>query len=296
MNKRSTLLILAISAAAVSAAFSFPAVRAQKNQKPAPPAAPNIKRTFSRHTAQRLPYGGSVTIVGAPVGSITIEGWQRSEIDLTADVELEAPTDADLNLLATVNKFAVDVDSNQIRILTTGTHDKKYLQQVAKKFPKNLIGLPWKIDFRLKVPALTDVEIDSGVGPIKLTGVEGSIRINALQSDADLALTGGQFFGIIQRGAVKLAVPSRSWRGMGAVLQVAGGTLEVALAPGFSGDIDANVLRLGEIKNLYEGLTPRDGTAANPRLMLGRAGSGGAKLSFTVGDGTLSIKSLSGAP
>ena len=294
MNRRRALLILALSAAAVSAAFSLERASAQKDKKPSAPVAANIKRTINRRATHRLPYGGSVTLVTPPVSSITIEGWSRSEIEIEADIELEAPTEADLNLLATINNFAVDVDTNHVRILTSGTHDKKYLQRVAKKFPKTLIGLPWRIDFRLKIPALTDIDIDSGVGPIKLSGVEGSIRLEALQSDAELILTGGYFTGLIQRGAVKLTIPARSWRGLGANLQLAGGTLEIALAPGFSGDVDANVLRSGAIKNSYNGLTTREGSANNPRLLLGRAGVGGAKLSFTVGDGSLEIKSSAG--
>jgi hypothetical protein len=289
------LLIFALSAAIVSAAFSCEPVNAQKEKTPPAPPAANVKRTINRRATHRLPYGGSVTLVAPPVSSITIEGWSRSEIDIEADIELQAPTEADLDLLASINNIAVDVDTNHVRILTSGTHDKKYLQRVAKKFPKTLIGLPWKIDFRLKIPALTDVEIDSGIGPIKLSGVEGSIRLEALQSDAELTLTGGYFTGLIQRGAVKIVIPSRNWRGLGANLQLAGGTLDVILAPGFSGDIDASVLRLGAIKNSYAGVTPREGTANNPRLLLGRAGAGGAKLSFTVGDGMLEIKS-SGRP
>jgi hypothetical protein len=77
-------------------------------------------------------------------------------------------------------------------------------------------------------------------------------------------------------------------------LQLAGGTLDVALATGFSGDIDATILRFGEIKNDYNGLGALEGGANNPRLFAGRAGSGGAKLSFTVGDGTINIRQLSG--
>src|SRR5205807_7739336 len=106
-----------------------------------------------------------------------------------------------------------------------------------KTFPKTLFGLPWKIDFHLKVPALTDLEIDSGTGRIKLSGVEGATRLTAFRSDAQLSLTGGYFSGIIQRGAVNLTIPVRSWHGLGATWQLAAGTLDVALAPGFSGDI-----------------------------------------------------------
>lgn len=295
MNRPRALLIASLSSALISAAlFLAPAAKAQKEKKPPAPAAANIKRTIHRRATHRLPYGGSLTLVAPPVSSITIEGWSRSEIEIEADIELQAPTEADLNLLAAINNVAIDVDTNHVRILTSGTHDKKYLQRVAKKFPKTLIGLPWKINFRLKIPALTDIDIDSGVGPIKLSGVDGSIRLEALQSDAELTLTGGHFTGLIQRGAVKIMIPSRNWRGLGASLQLAGGTLEVILAPGFSGDVDANVLRFGEIKNSYAGLTPREGAANNPRLLLGRAGAGGAKLSFTVGDGTLEIKSSGG--
>ena len=252
-------------------------------------------RTITRHETHRLPYGGTLSIVGAPAGSITIEGWDRSEIDVAAEIELHGPTNSDLDLLAAVNNFAVDVDMNHVRIITSGTHDKKYMRAVARKFPKNLFGLPWKIDFHIKVPALTDVEIDAGIGPLKMSGVEGAMRVNALQSDAELSLTGGYFSGIIQRGAVTVTVPVRSWHGLGLTLQLAGGTLDVALVSGFSGEIDATVLRLGEIKNSYDGLVPREGTATNPRLFQGRAGSGGAKLSFVVGDGTLTLKQLNSA-
>lgn len=292
MQRFRVSLILALFAAVFSTALVALPAFAQKDKQE--DAKPDLVRTITRHETHRLPYGGTLTIVGAPAGAITIEGWNRNEIDVAAEIELRGPTNADLDLLATVNNFAVDVDTNHVRIITTGTHDKKYMRQVARKFPKNLFGLPWKVDFHIKVPALTDIEIDAGIGPLKLSGVEGAMRVNALQSDADLSLTGGYFSGIIQRGAVTVTLPARSWHGLGMTLQLAGGTLDVALAAGFSGDIDATVLRLGEIKNAYDDLAAREGAATNPRLLQARAGSGGAKLSFTVGDGTITIKPLSG--
>ncbi|MGZ8847694.1 MAG: hypothetical protein ACXW3C_14640 [Pyrinomonadaceae bacterium] len=293
MNIRSAIPIFAFILIALSIGLPVTSVRAQKDKTVQPPAI-TLTRATSRHENHRLSYGGSVTIVGAPIGSIIIEGWSRSEVDVTAEIELRAGTTADLDLLAAVNNFAIDVDTNHIRILTTGTHDKKFMKSVAKKFPKPLIGLPWKIDFHIKVPAMVDLEIDSGVGPVKLAGVEGAIRLNALQSDADLTLTGGLFSAIIQRGAVNVRILGRSWRGLGANLQLAGGTLDVSLAPGFSGDIDATVLRVGEIKNSYPALEARERTPTTPRSLQGRAGAGGARLSFTVGDGRIEIKQVGG--
>jgi len=263
--------------------------RAQKDKKVELAAAPQT-RNVQRHENHRLSFGSSVTISGAPVGSVAIEGWDRREVDIIADIEWTANSAADLDKLAVVNNFVVDVDTNHIRIITTGTHDKKFMKQAGKNFPKALLGLPWKINFKVMVPSMTDLEINNGIGPVKISGVEGAIRLNALQSDADLTLTGGFFSAIIQRGAVNVRIPVRSWRGMGASLQLAGGTLGVSLMPGFSGGIDANILRLGEITNSYQALLPRENNSITPRLVQARAGVGGAKLSFTVGDGKIEIK------
>jgi hypothetical protein len=170
------------------------------------------------------------------------------------------------------------------------------MKRVAKKFPKDLIGLPWKIDFHLKVPALTDLEIDAGDGPISLSGVEGALRLNALHSDANLTLTGGLVSVLIQSGTVNLTIPARSWHGLSAELKLASGNLNIDLMPGFSADINADVLRFGEIKNTFTGLQPREGSSLAARSISARAGSGGATLNFTVGDGTIVIKQSGASP
>ena len=252
-----------------------------------------MKRSTLRHEVRRLAYGGTLTLSAAPAGSITIEGWQRSEVDVTAEIELQAGSVQDLDRLLAVNNFAVDEDANHVRILTTGTHDKKLMKRVARDFPKSLLGLPWKIDFHIKVPAITDLEIDSGNGPIKLSGVEGAIRLNALESVADLTLTGGTVSVTVQRGAINVTIPARGWHGLGADIKLAAGNLSVELLPGFNADIDAQVMRAGQIKTTYAGLEPIERTSITPRSMQARAGVGGATLTFTVGDGTIEIRPVS---
>jgi len=236
-----------------------------------------------------LGYAGAVTLVGAPAGSITVEGWQQSEVEVTAEIEMHAPTAADLDRLAAVNSFVIDEDSNHVRIITTGTYDKKFLKRVAKDFPKALIGLPWKVDYHIKVPAMTDVAIDAGTGPIKVSGFEGLVRINAVESVAEISLTGSDVSVIIQKGAVNFTIPARSWHGLRAEIKLASGNLGVDLMPGYSGDIDAEVLRTGEIKSTFPGLEPRERNSIGPRSMRARSGNGGAMLDFTVGDGTIQI-------
>lgn len=249
-----------------------------------------LKQTIVRNESQRLGYGGTVTVVGAPEGSIVIEGWARNEVSLSAEIELHGQTEEDLKQLSQVNGFVFDEDLNHIRILSAGTHDRAYIRRVAKNFPKKLIGLPWKISYRLRVPAATDLAIDAGKGPITVSGVEGAIRISATESETKLSLSGGTVIINVAIGKVDLTIPVRSWRGAGAEVRLASGTLSVELPAGFNGDINADVLRGGKIENSLEGLTSREKPGITPRSIRARAGAGGAFFQFTVGDGTLSLK------
>jgi hypothetical protein len=219
-----------------------------------------------------------------------VEGWPRNEVEVTANIELKGPTEADLDHLAKVNTFVFDEDLNHISILTTGTHDRAFMKKSAKNFPKKLLNLPWKIDFRLRVPVNTDLEINAGHGPVKLTGVEGALRISATESEAALTLTGGAVSTTVAAGNVTLTIPVRSWRGGGADIRLAAGVLNVDLPAGFNGDIDAEILRSGKIVNTYEGLASREKPGITERTVRARAGAGGAFFKFTVGDGAVNIR------
>jgi hypothetical protein len=277
---------------AIIALLSLPvAVIPQQKKTPEPNRTPQLVRTTSRHELRRLPYGSTFTLVGPPDGSIIIEGWPRSEVDISAEIQLRADTEADLTLLAAVNTFVVDDDTNHVRVLSTGTHDKAFMRSVAKKFPKTLLGLPWRIDYRIRVPLLTDLEISGGRGPISISGVEGNIRVSAAESVTNLTVIGGTLSATIGTGKVNLEIPVRSWRGVGAEVRVVTGELTIGLAPGFNGDINADVLRLGHIEDAYGALQPRQTRGASgPNQIRATAGAGGPSFQFTVGDGTIVIK------
>src|SRR6266571_2764839 len=210
----------------------------QKEQSAAtPPTATLLTRNAARHETHRLGYGGTLTVVGAPQGSIVIEGWPRSEVDVTAEIPWQADTEADLDRLAAVNSFAFDEDVNHISLLTTGTHDKAFMRRVAKDFPKRLLGLPWKVDYRIRVPVATDLEINAGRGPIKLSGVEGALTLSATESDAELTFTGGVVSATIAAGKVNVSIPVRSWRGSGVEIRFGLEILTSGFLPAFKGEL-----------------------------------------------------------
>jgi hypothetical protein len=273
----------------------FATIPAQDNKKKnIPVAKPLLTQKLTRQESQRLGYGGTVTIISAPQGSITVVGWQRSEMAVFAEIELQAETEEDLQRLATVNGFTFDQDINHVRLLTTGTHDKNFMRRAAKNFPKKLLGLPWSINYQIRVPVNTDLEIDAGRGPINISEVAGAIRLTAAESEAKLSLTGGTVTATIAVGKVDLTIPVRSWRGSGVEIRLAAGELTVQLPAGFNGDIDAEILRTGNIKNDFGPIESREKPGITPRVIKARAGAGGAYFHFVVGDGLVVLKQLSG--
>jgi hypothetical protein len=283
VSKLSFVLLLALL-------ITPPVSLSQDNKAAAALPTQLVKRTTTRKQSVRFGFGGTVTVIGAPRGSITVEGWQRNEVELTAEIELNAPAEADLDQLARVNTFVFDEDLNHLSVLTTGTHDRAFMKKSAKSFPKRLLNFPWKIDYVLRVPANTDLEINAGYGPVKLSGVEGALRISATESETALTLTGGLVTTTVTAGIVTLTIPVRSWRGAGVDIRLATGTLNVDLPAGFNGDIDADILRRGQIVNTHDGLVSREKPGITEQTMRARAGSGGAFFKFTVGDGTVNIR------
>ena len=189
-----TLLTLAVIAQPPASAQSGRQPKEEKKSEKQAQVqpAPLLKRTTTRRELKRLGYGGSVTIDGAPEGSVTVEAWQRSEVEVTAEVEQSADTEENLTRLAALNTFAVDEDVNHVRVMTVGLHDRKYAKRAAKGLPKHLLSMPWRIDYHVKVPAACDLVINAGRGALVVTGVEGALRINAGGGpDSLFALAGG---------------------------------------------------------------------------------------------------------
>ena len=286
---RALALAGVLCALASLVAAAPPSVPPPPQQKNAPPP-PALRRTQSQRESHRLGYGGAVTVYGAPEGSLSVEGWPRADVDISADVELRADTEEDLARLAAVNRFTVSDDLNHLTVLTVGTHDRKYMKRVAKDFPKKLLGLPWRIDYALRVPAACDLEIFAGRGPLRLSGVEGAVRLNAGEADASFVLTGGDVEATVERGTVNFRLAAQSWRGRGASVRLGSGDMTVELPPNFHGDLDAQVLRAGRVENSHPSLRPRERTKPTEQSLQARGGAGGTLLTFTVADGTLRIK------
>ncbi|MEO6655252.1 MAG: hypothetical protein ABIO36_04150, partial [Pyrinomonadaceae bacterium] len=217
-----------------------------------------LKRTTVKTDRFDLGSGGTIAITGAPNGSIRVTGTSKNEIDITAEIEIQAGSEADLAKLAEVTGFGTDESVIRTSVISVGVHNKFGLKKLPKNFPKTLLGLPFTINYVIKVPHYCDLEIDGGKGDLSVSGVEGSMRINFLESSAKIEIVGGNTAITIGKGDLDVAFGVRGWRGRSANIQVAVGNLIVRLPSNLNAEIDAAISKSGAIDNKLPELKPRE--------------------------------------
>lgn len=252
-----------------------------------------LKRTVYKTDTLDFASVGTLVIVGSPSGSISVEGWNQNQVEISAEIEIQAETESDIEQITAVTGFVFEESFERTAIISVGVHDKKYLKDVAKRFPEHLVGLPFRIDYRIKVPQFCDLQIDGGNGDLYISGVEGKIKINYLKGNARLHLIGGGIVGTFGTGSVDVSILKRSRGGSIADIQLATGTMNVSLPPSLNAELDASILRTGKIENTYPVLKPRtQRNSVAGKLIAAKLGTGGRSMKFTVGDGTLNIFEL----
>ena len=250
-------------------------------------------RTTTKTDKFDLSSGATLTVTGAPNGSIKIIGSPKNEIEIIATIGIEAANDADFAKLAAITGFVTDESAIRVAIGSVGPHNKFGLKKLPKDFPKNLLATPFRIDYEIRVPRYTDLEIDGGKGDLSITGVEGSMRVNFIETKGDVEVVGGTTNITVGKGTLDMAFGVRGWRGRSATVNVGSGELNVSLPSNMHAEIEATILKTGMIANSLVDLKPRDRKVAfTDKSILAKAGVGGSPLKFTVGDGTMKLERL----
>ena len=250
-------------------------------------------RTTTKTDKFDLSSGATLTVTGAPNGSIKIIGSPKNEIEIIATIGIEAASDVDFTKLAAITGFVTDESAIRVAIGSVGPHNKFGLKKLPKDFPKNLLATPFRIDYEIRVPRYTDLEIDGGKGDLSITGVEGSMRVNFIETKGDVEVVGGTTNITVGKGTLDMAFGVRGWRGRSATVNVGSGELNVSLPSNMHAEIEATILKTGMIANSLVDLKPRDRKVAfTDKSILAKAGVGGSPLKFTVGDGTMKLERL----
>lgn len=250
----------------------------------------NQTRTIEKNYTVPSGSGNTLTIFGAPKGSMTITGGTSNEIEIAAKITLEGPSSSIIDQLAAVTGFITEESMGTLVIKTAGTHNRIGDKKLWKKVPKNMLTLPFRVDYVLKVPKYLELNVNGGDGSLDISGIEGSIRVSYGKTQAKVILIGGIFTAQLGEGDLDVHFPERSWRSGMLEIQLAKGNMNLWLPQNLSADIDATALNGGTVVVKTEQLTPRDKRIPfTDSAIKARSGNGGVPFKLTVGSGTLSL-------
>lgn len=175
-----------------------------------------------------------VTLTAGPWGNVRVVARRTNTISIDGRVEISAPNESDLQLLASAISVLADPTPTSVEILTKGPHDKKWMKSF-KKFPDHLKTMPWRVDYTVTVPEFTSLTIEVGEGDSVVEGVQGIISVVSLRGDIRVREISGASRLTAYGGKVEISTSQRTWRG-GNLSASAAGDLTIIAPRGFSAD------------------------------------------------------------
>ena len=196
-------------------------------------------------------------------GTVTVEGWDRQEINVVAYLEAPAANIAPQSLSGTI-----------------------YIDLVKDNQGRNGVG---NVNFHIRVPRLSNVDIETRIGNLSVTNVSGGLVRAVITTEGDIELTniaanavdaqngigdiffdgeirsGGLYRFTSMRGSINLRIPFESSFSL------------VATAP------STRNISLGSFSH------PGMKTLGDGRRITGRFGSGGSSLTVTNQRGSISF-------
>jgi hypothetical protein len=233
------------------------------------------------HREWSLPAGETGRISVRNVhGSIEVIGWDRSEIEIAATIRIRAASKSKASSIYQKIDFEITKDGGG---LSVGARIPKH-RKVSMSGEGNTTV--W-IDYTVKVPFTTDLDLRSVTGDVGVMQVEGSFRVVSERGSIDMLSRGGE--GLLKTGSGDI--------GCEMAFLVPGGSLRIKtgngdLSLGIPGDTDATIkarTRAGRVKVRLD-LT--EAQRRGRKKVTGRLGTGEGKIVLESAGGDVTIGGL----
>lgn len=170
---------------------------------------------------------GSLEVDASPNGGVTVNGWDRNEVQVVAMVRAQSRTRADAEALAR----EVEVIAEPGRVRTDG--------------PRPQRGVNWSVSYEIMVPNRTDLDLESTNGGLDVYDVAGDLRLRTTNGGIELARVSGDVHGRTVNGGVRVELDGDRWSGRGLDLQTTNGGVTLQVPNGYSADLTASTVNGG---------------------------------------------------
>jgi DUF4097 and DUF4098 domain-containing protein YvlB len=162
---------------------------------------------------------GKVSVDAKPNGGISVEAWDRSEMQVRAKVHAWAGSEAKArDLVESINvKAGASVSADGPR---TGKDEG------------------WSVSYQVMVPRDTNLDLASTNGGITIGGVRGELRFQTTNGGIHLEDIAGKVEGRTTNGGVNISLTGSTWDGEGMEVQTTNGGVKMSIPSGYSAHLE----------------------------------------------------------
>ncbi|MEN8145582.1 MAG: DUF4097 family beta strand repeat-containing protein [Gemmatimonadota bacterium] len=208
--------------------------------------------------------GSMVRVDGGMNGGISIEGWDRDEIQITARVQAMARDDDRAEEIL-----------NEIRVVTDGG-------TIRAEGPRSRFRgrrENWAVSFQLMVPNRSDVDLEANNGGISVVDVEGDLRMETRNGGVSLLRVAGDVRARTTNGGLHIELDGDGWSGAGLDAVTTNGGVDMEIPADYNAELETRTVNGGLEIDF-------------PITVQGRIGGRNSTLNTTLGDGGPTVKAV----
>lgn len=197
-------------------------------------------KEFLKTQRNRFAYGRSIKVTLPPVGSLVVMGTSKLEVSVEARVHVEGASPAELDELARRIGFTFGQGATSFELISVGPQIKlsgKEKKKAMEGLSSALQKLPYRIDYILRVPEYTDLDVSMFDGDLVMSNLYGGIVFRAQKGNIKLTGMAGTVVGAVGVGSLLVELTSLSWRGSGIKIELGTGDIALSVPKGYSADV-----------------------------------------------------------
>ncbi len=174
-----------------------------------------------------IPAGASLEVDGGANGGVSIQGGERSDILVRSKVEASADNQGDARRLVS----GIRVETSGGRIHASGPA------------PEGHAG--WSVSYEVFVPRKTSLALRTHNGGIRIAGVDGHTRFEAVNGGVTLKALAGAVEGHTTNGGLSLELASDHWEGERCDVSTTNGGVTIRVPANYSARLETGTVNGG---------------------------------------------------
>ena len=163
-------------------------------------------------------------IDGQQNGSVSVHGWDRSEVLILAKIESQAEEESDARDIA--SGITIDVSGGRVRADGPSMRRRQ----------------SWSVSYDVWAPRQTDLHVATQNGGVSVDDMDARLELGAVNGGISLRRVSGDVRGETTNGPLNVELDGDQWRGPGLDLRTTNGPVTLDVPDGYSARLETGTV------------------------------------------------------